>query len=280
MIARHYGALIPSNPPMREGKADDGPRTRDLRLGKPTLYQLSYVRVGHESNATGRGTERRRRSLGGMRRRIVPPLLAALAAAIAVWRRRTGRAAGPAPASPPTGVPGAAAPAAGAGRAPAPTTAAAPDAATAAGATPAPPSERAGRAASDATPGRDAAATPAGAAGPRAAAGAPRTGGPVFASVPWALAIDPAAARGRTELPIRVTLLGEGMALDRVDVRETDSQVFVTVLARYTPPDRARPAVRYGVARDAVVPLAAPLGERTLVHAPDDLDRLDELAGG
>src|ERR671922_187423 len=27
-------------------RADDGPRTRDLRLGKPTLYQLSYVRVG------------------------------------------------------------------------------------------------------------------------------------------------------------------------------------------------------------------------------------------
>jgi hypothetical protein len=27
-------------------QADDGPRTRDLRLGKPTLYQLSYVRVG------------------------------------------------------------------------------------------------------------------------------------------------------------------------------------------------------------------------------------------
>jgi Flavodoxin domain len=26
-------------------KADDGPRTRDLRLGKPTLYQLSYVRA-------------------------------------------------------------------------------------------------------------------------------------------------------------------------------------------------------------------------------------------
>ncbi len=26
-------------------KADDGSRTRDLRLGKPTLYQLSYVRV-------------------------------------------------------------------------------------------------------------------------------------------------------------------------------------------------------------------------------------------
>jgi hypothetical protein len=27
-------------------QADDGPRTRDLRLGKPMLYQLSYVRVG------------------------------------------------------------------------------------------------------------------------------------------------------------------------------------------------------------------------------------------
>ena len=26
-------------------EADDGPRTRDLRLGKPTLYQLSYVRA-------------------------------------------------------------------------------------------------------------------------------------------------------------------------------------------------------------------------------------------
>ncbi len=26
-------------------QADDGPRTRDLRLGKPTLYQLSYIRV-------------------------------------------------------------------------------------------------------------------------------------------------------------------------------------------------------------------------------------------
>jgi cytochrome c biogenesis protein CcmG, thiol:disulfide interchange protein DsbE len=27
-------------------RADDGSRTRDLRLGKPTLYQLSYVRAG------------------------------------------------------------------------------------------------------------------------------------------------------------------------------------------------------------------------------------------
>jgi hypothetical protein len=28
-----------------EPRADDGARTRDLRLGKPTLYQLSYVRA-------------------------------------------------------------------------------------------------------------------------------------------------------------------------------------------------------------------------------------------
>jgi hypothetical protein len=29
----------------RSPEADDGARTRDLRLGKPTLYQLSYVRA-------------------------------------------------------------------------------------------------------------------------------------------------------------------------------------------------------------------------------------------
>src|SRR5918992_517402 len=35
-------------------KADDGPRTRDLWLGKPTLYQLSYVREGLAILAPGR----------------------------------------------------------------------------------------------------------------------------------------------------------------------------------------------------------------------------------
>jgi hypothetical protein len=30
-------------------EADDGGRTRDLRLGKPTLYQLSYVRAKRDS---------------------------------------------------------------------------------------------------------------------------------------------------------------------------------------------------------------------------------------
>jgi hypothetical protein len=31
-------------------EADDGGRTRDLRLGKPTLYQLSYVRVDRQTS--------------------------------------------------------------------------------------------------------------------------------------------------------------------------------------------------------------------------------------
>ena len=32
--------------PRATGEADDGGRTRDLKLGKLALYQLSYVRVG------------------------------------------------------------------------------------------------------------------------------------------------------------------------------------------------------------------------------------------
>ena len=48
-------------------KADDGSRTRDLRLGKPTLYQLSYVRKWREMLATRgvtiRGRFSRRRGI-------------------------------------------------------------------------------------------------------------------------------------------------------------------------------------------------------------------------
>jgi hypothetical protein len=40
-------------------KADDGPRTRDLWLGKPTLYQLSYVRVTGDSKPAPRSRRRR-----------------------------------------------------------------------------------------------------------------------------------------------------------------------------------------------------------------------------
>ena len=39
--------------PCEAMKADDGARTRDLRLGKPTLYQLSYVRKCAEMLAIG-----------------------------------------------------------------------------------------------------------------------------------------------------------------------------------------------------------------------------------
>src|SRR5829696_2588763 len=38
-------------------RADDGPRTRDLWLGKPPLYQLSYVRAPRDSSV-GRAMRR------------------------------------------------------------------------------------------------------------------------------------------------------------------------------------------------------------------------------
>jgi hypothetical protein len=52
-IVARYGCPSPRPADSRSRKvlisspfyeADDGSRTRDLRLGKPTLYQLSYVR--------------------------------------------------------------------------------------------------------------------------------------------------------------------------------------------------------------------------------------------
>ena len=50
-------------------EADDGGRTRDLRLGKPTLYQLSYIRVSGDSKGlatarAGRRDGRRTRAAG------------------------------------------------------------------------------------------------------------------------------------------------------------------------------------------------------------------------
>jgi hypothetical protein len=36
-----------------KAEADDEARTRDLRLGKPTLYQLSYIRVSGDSRDSG-----------------------------------------------------------------------------------------------------------------------------------------------------------------------------------------------------------------------------------
>jgi hypothetical protein len=43
----------------RETEADDGGRTRDLKLGKLALYQLSYVRAcGDSSSERGKSVRR------------------------------------------------------------------------------------------------------------------------------------------------------------------------------------------------------------------------------
>jgi hypothetical protein len=44
-LSRRRGAAQTRRASGFSEEADDGSRTRDLRLGKPTLYQLSYVRV-------------------------------------------------------------------------------------------------------------------------------------------------------------------------------------------------------------------------------------------
>ena len=44
---------VPDCSQIHERRADDGLRTRDLQLGKLALYQLSYVRVGRDSNMAG-----------------------------------------------------------------------------------------------------------------------------------------------------------------------------------------------------------------------------------
>jgi hypothetical protein len=75
--------------------------------------------------------------------------------------------------------------------------------------------------------------------------------GPRFVSVPWTLVEAPADA---VELTIRAAAAGQ------VDVQETPTQVFVTVIAE-------SPAA---AAADATVPLSRPLGERELIHAPVD----------
>lgn len=93
-----------------------------------------------------------------------------------------------------------------------------------------------------------------------------------FVSLPWRPIPDRPPA-DTTRLRIRVPIREGAMALARVDVRETRSQVFVTVIARWDP--RADPTAP---TRDveAVARLDRPLGDRTLVHAPtDDLPRRD-----
>src|SRR3712207_64749 len=70
--ARRWRSARP--PPLaRDRRAEDGSRTRDLRLGKPTLYQLSYFRAGRNSRRWARGSTepRRERSVAG---KAVAPL--------------------------------------------------------------------------------------------------------------------------------------------------------------------------------------------------------------
>jgi hypothetical protein len=94
-----------------------------------------------------------------------------------------------------------------------------------------------------------------------------------FLSIPWSPHPDPPPA-ATTELRLHCTLTAEGMELARVDVRETASQVFVTVLARWSPaaPGGGDTADEppTGRKREATATLREPLGERTLVHAPHD----------
>jgi hypothetical protein len=89
--------------------------------------------------------------------------------------------------------------------------------------------------------------------------------GPRFVSAPWRLTTE--ASEDRAELSIRYRG-GEHMELDRIDVQETPTQVFVTVLMRWRPPAGGRLA--WDREHDATAPLSRPLGARELLHAPVD----------
>lgn len=86
-----------------------------------------------------------------------------------------------------------------------------------------------------------------------------------FRSVAWTL-LDDEPDADATALRIGYSLVARHESLARIDVRETSSQVFVTVLARFEPP--AGGWFAYAEAHKATVDLRAPLGDRTLVHAP------------
>ncbi len=92
----------------------------------------------------------------------------------------------------------------------------------------------------------------------------PRPSGPRFVSVPWELAATPADA---PELAIRFTR-SEHMTLDRIDVLETPTQVFLTVLVRWEPP--AGGWFAYDRDEPASVALQHALGERELIHGAID----------
>ncbi|HEX7291408.1 MAG TPA: hypothetical protein VF250_09810 [Conexibacter sp.] len=85
-----------------------------------------------------------------------------------------------------------------------------------------------------------------------------------FLSVPWELVAAPA-----DEPSLTIRYAGdEHMELDRVDARETPTQVFLTVLTRWQAPGGGWFA--FERRHEAAVALAQPLGGRALVHAPVD----------
>ncbi|MGN6189362.1 MAG: hypothetical protein ACTHOE_10715 [Conexibacter sp.] len=93
---------------------------------------------------------------------------------------------------------------------------------------------------------------------------APAAPGTRFVSVPWELVAAPA---DEASLTVRYRS-DEHMELDRIDAQETPTQVFVTALMRWRPP--ADGWFAFAQEHQTVVPLAEPLGERELVHAPVD----------
>jgi hypothetical protein len=106
---------------------------------------------------------------------------------------------------------------------------------------------------------------PLGAASPAAPA-ALLESGTRFVSVPWTLV---AAPPDRAQLTLRYAC-DERVQLDRVDAQETPTQVFVTVLVRWSPASASRSADRRE--REATVALGSPLGTRELVPTPVDPD--------
>ena len=78
-------------------------------------------------------------------------------------------------------------------------------------------------------------------------------------SVAWSLL---AAPDDQAELTLRCHQ-DDQLALERVDVQETPTLVFVTALAQRVPGERRRPA-------EATVALSRPLGERELIPTPVD----------
>jgi hypothetical protein len=93
---------------------------------------------------------------------------------------------------------------------------------------------------------------------------APLEPGTRFVRVSWTL-----VEASPTEPRLTIRYGGDvGMELDRVDAQETPTQVFVTVLMRRLPAAGGSPAPAQE--HEAVLPLAQPLGERELVHAPVD----------